>query len=38
MAWKTTCAMKERVRFITEWDRGELTMIAAGLVVTARPA
>ncbi len=28
MAWKTTCAMKERVRFMTEWERGELTMTA----------
>ncbi len=28
MPWKETCAVKERVRFIDEWERGDLSMVA----------
>ena len=28
MPWKEICAVKERVRFIDEWERGDLSMLA----------
>lgn len=28
MPWKETCAVKERIRFIDEWERGDLSMVA----------
>ncbi len=28
MPWKQTCMMKERVKFISEWETGDLSMVA----------
>ncbi|MCA8972908.1 MAG: hypothetical protein KDC95_24195 [Planctomycetes bacterium] len=28
MPWNQTCTLKERVRFISEWESGELSMAA----------